>query len=181
LDLPDKIAVPLGKIDLRANIANVQNPFAPFALSIEIRVGDSVFRRLPTNIEIEAYAEILVAAKDLTMNAKIGESDVKLEKRRLEKPLTGYLRDSAKLRGIKLIKNLASGAEITSDAFISDVVIRSGDLVRIVGQAGKLQITVNGEARSNGKIGDRIAVKNSQSNSIIQATVVDEGLVKVFF
>ena len=102
---------------------------------------------------------MLVAAKNLETNAKITESDVQIEKRRLEKSLTSYLRDIEMLRGIKLIKNISIGAEITTDSVIAGVVVRSGDLVRIIGQSGKLQITVNGEARTSGKIGDRIAVK----------------------
>jgi flagella basal body P-ring formation protein FlgA len=182
LDLPEKIDVPVGKIDIRANASGIRNLFAPFALSIEIRVSDAVVRRFSANVEIEAFAEVLVAARDLSPDdSKIGERDVRLEKRRLEKPLAAYLRETEKLRGIKLIKNLASGAELTADSFVAGVVVRSGDLVRIVGQSGKLQIAVNGEARTSGKIGDRIAVKNSQSNQIVQATIVEEGTVRVSF
>ncbi len=181
LDVPEKIEVPLGKIEVRASISGIQNIFAPFSVSVEIRVNDAVFRRIPANIEIEAEGEVFVAARDLAINENIAETDVRLDKRRLVKPPINYLTDAEKLRGIRLIKNLAAGSELTTDTFVAGVVVRSGDAVRIVGQSGKLQITVSGIARTNGKIGDRISVKNSQSNAVIQATVVDEGLVKVFF
>jgi flagella basal body P-ring formation protein FlgA len=181
LDLPEKFDVPVGKVEFRTNISNIVNPFSPFALPVELRVNDKVFRRFAVNVELEAFAEILVADKDLAVNTKLSNANVRLEKRRLEKSPTNYLRDAEKLRGIYLIKHLPNGAEITTVSFASSIVIKSGDLVRIVGQSGKMQIIVNGEARTSGKIGDRIAVKNSQSNAIIQATVVDEGLVKLFF
>ncbi len=181
LDLPEKIDTPVGNVEIRTSLVNITNPFAPFSLPVELRVNDKLFRRFSVNIELEAVAEILVADHDLTVNSKLTQNDVRLEKRRLEKSLSNYLRDAEKLRGIYLIKNLANGAEITTDSFAAAVVIKSGDLVRIVGQSGKMQIIVNGEARASGKIGDRINVKNSQSNAIIQATVIDEGLVKVFF
>ncbi len=180
-DLPEKILVPLGKVEIRANLGGVRNLFAPFVVSIEIRVNDAVFRRVSANAEAEGFAEILVAEQQLNSNSKISASDVRLEKRRIEKPLVKYLRDAEELRGKILIKNVACDEEITSDSFISAVVIRNGDPVRIVGQSGKLQIIVNGEARAAGKIGDRIAVKNLQSNIILQAVVVDEGLVKINF
>lgn len=181
LDLPENVDVPIGNVELRTNFSNIVNPFSKFSLPIELRVNDKVFRRFSVNVELEAFAEILVADKDLALNTKLSKTDVRLEKRRLEKPLTNYLRDVEKLRGIALIKNLPNGAEITTDSFVASVVVKSGDLVRIVGESGKMQIIINGEARNSGKIGDRIAVKNLQSNAIIQATVVDEGLVKVFF
>ncbi len=181
LDLPENIDTPVGNVEIRTTLLNIANPFAPFSLPVEIRVNDKLFRRLAVNVELEAFAEILVAGSDLAVNSKLTQSDVRLEKRRLEKSLSNYLRDAEKLRGIFLIRNLSNGAEITTDSFAASVVIKSGDLVRIVGQSGKMQIIVNGEARTSGKIGDRIAVKNLQSNAIIQATVIDEGLVKVFF
>lgn len=181
LDVPEKIQVAVGKLEIRVNVSGVRNLFARFSLPIEIRVDNKTVRRLAATLEIEASAEVFVAAKDLSANAKIGETDVRLERRRLEKPLTNYLRETEKLRGAMLIKNVASGAEITTDFFIAGVVIKSGDSVRIEAQSGNLKITISGEARSSGKIGDRIAVKNLQSKAILQAVVMDEGLVKVIF
>ncbi len=181
VDLPEKIDAPLGKVEIRSNLAGVRNLFAPFSVAVEIRVNDAVFRRISVNAEIEASAEVFVAKKNLDAGAKISAADVRLEKRRIEKPLSFYLRDTEKLRGAKLIRNVAGGAEIVTDSLIAGVVIRAGDAVRIVGQSGKLEIIVNGEARGSGKIGDRIAVKNLQSNAFLQAVVVDEGLVKIFF
>ncbi len=181
LDLPSDIQISSGKVEVRANPINAGNFFLPFSVSLEIRVDEKIVRRASATVQVEASAEILVAAKDLISGAKIAESDVKKEIRRLEKPLNSYLRDASKLRGAILTNNLSGGAEITIDAVAAGYVIRGGDLVRIVGESGKMQIIINGEARSSGKIGDRIAVKNSQSGTILQAVVVDEGLVKVLF
>jgi len=181
LDLPENIQVAVGKVEIRTNISGIRNLFARFSLPVEIRVDSKTVRTFAAPLEIEAFAEIFVAAKDLSANAKISETDVRLEKRRLEKPITDYLRDTEKLRGAMLIKAVASGAEITTDSFVAAVVIKFGDSVRIEAQSGNLKIILNGEARSSGKIGDRISVKNLQSKAILQAVVVDEGLVKVIF
>lgn len=172
---------PVGTVEVRTSLREVANPFAPFALPVEIRIDDRVFRRTAVNVELEGFADILVASRDLSTNSGILPDDVRIERRRLERTPAYYLRDFEKLRGVKLIKNISSGSEITADSFVSAVVVRSGDLVKIVGQSGAMQITVSGEARTSGKIGDRIAVKNKQSNAIIQATVIDEGFVKIYF
>lgn len=181
LDVPEKIQVAVGKLEIRVNVSGVRNLFARFSLPVEIRVDDKTVRRLAATLEIEAYAEVFIAAKDLSANSKIAETDVRLERRRLEKPITNYLRETGKLRGAMLIKNIAVGAEITTDSFVARVVIKSGDSVRIEAQSGNLKIIVSGEARSSGKIGDRIAVKNSQSGAILQAVVLDENLVRIAF
>jgi flagella basal body P-ring formation protein FlgA len=180
-DAPDKILVPIGSFEIRVTSANVQNLFATFSLPIEIRVDNKVVRRLAINAEIEAFAEILVAAKDLAANTKVSESDVRIEKRRLEKPITNYLCETKNLRGAVLLKNVSSGTEITSNIIISSYVVKIGDSVQIEAQSGALKIIIKGEARASGKIGDRISVKNSQSGAILQAEVLDEGLVKINF
>ncbi len=181
IDLPEIIQVPKGAFEIRSNFATVQNFFLPFSVSVEIRVDGKVIRRLTANIVIEAFADVLIAVRDLPANIKISEADVRLENRRITKPLTNYLRETAQLRGLTAIKPISGGAEIMSDAFVAGVVIKNGDRVRVEAQSGKLKIIISGEARASGRIGDRIAVKNLQSGSILQAVVVDEGLVIVSF
>lgn len=181
LDVPPNLQIPLGKMEIRANAANIANFFAPFSVSLEIRVAELIVRRVSVTAQVEAAAEVLIAGKNFSPGDKITESDVRTETRRLEKPLNNYLRDAGKLRGAVLLKNLSAGAEITIDAIAAGYVVRAGDTVRIVGESGKTRIIVNGEARSSGRIGDRISVKNSQSGAILQAVVVDAGSVKILF
>jgi flagella basal body P-ring formation protein FlgA len=181
LDVPGRIQIPTGTLEIRVNVSGVHNLFARFPLPIEIRVSNKTIRTFAATVEVEAYADVFVAAKDLHANAKIGQADVRLEKRRLERPLTCYLRDVQQLRGGILLKDIRNGSEIMTDSFVAGVVIRFGDSLRVETRSGNLKIIIKGEARASGKIGDRIAVKNSQSGAILQAVVLDEGLVKVTF
>lgn len=181
LELPADFLAPKGSLEIRPNASANTNFFQPFSLPVEIRVDGKTWRRFSARVEIEAYAEILVAARDLAANSKLAETDVRFENRRLTKPLTNYLREMDKLRGLTLVKNIANGAEMTSDSFVSGVVVKAGDAVRIEAQSEKLKIVVSGEARASGRIGDRIAVKNLQSGAILQALVADEGLVRINF
>ncbi len=181
VETPANIEIPTGTVEISVNLANVRNYFSPFAAPIEIRLNNAVFRRLTATVEIEAFADVLIARRDLATNDKFDETDFTIENRRLRQSPDNYLRDASNLRGLKLIKNIRSGAEITKDSFVSAAVIKYGDAVRIVGQSGKLEISVTGEARASGKIGDRIAILNSQSKTTVQAVVVEAGLVKIVF
>lgn len=181
LDFPPNIALPSGEISVKADAKNVRNFFTPFSVAIEIRVDNIVSRRFSVTAQVEAFGEILVANRNLIANEKISENDFRLENRRFEKPLTNYFQKSDKLRGAVLLKNISEGTELTSDAFAAGVVIKNGDIVKIEGVSGKIKLIVSGEARASGKIGDRISVKNSQSGAILQATVIDEGLVRINF
>ncbi|MEZ5425369.1 MAG: flagellar basal body P-ring formation chaperone FlgA [Pyrinomonadaceae bacterium] len=181
LDLPDGIEVPVGEVEIIPSLNGVNNLFQPFSMPVEIRLNGKLFRRISITAEIEAWAKVLVADRELAPGTRIVPPDFRPEKVRLEKQISAYFTGSADLRGLQAIKTVAKNEPLTAGSVVSAVVIKSGDLVKITGQSGKMQIIVSGEARSSGRIGDRIAVKNTQSGNIIQATVIDEGLVKVYF
>lgn len=181
LDLPAKVEIPSGEVSVRADFGNAQNIFTPFSIALEIQVDKKVVRRVSVMMQIEAYADVLVAAKDLTIGGKVSASDVKIENLLLQKPLTNYLRNPETLRGLSLTKSLSAGTALTTDSIIAGAVIKIGDLVQVQAQSENLKIIINGEARANGKIGDRISVKNQASGAILQAIVMDEKTVKVNF
>jgi len=181
LDLPAQVEIPSGDVSVKADLGNSRNLFAPFSISLEIQADKKVVRRLSLMTQIEAYADVLVTTKDLTLGGKLSADDLKIENRRLEKPLTNYIRNAETLRGFNLTKNLSAGTALTTDTIVSAAVIKTGDSVQIQAQSDNLKIIINGEARANGKIGDRISVKNTQSGAILQAIVLDEKTVKVNF
>lgn len=181
IETPENILAPQGSIEIRPNFSAIQNHFQPFTLPLEIVVDGKIWRRLSASVEIEAFFDVLVAKQDLAANSNFSANDCVIAKRKINKPLSNYYRDTANLRGLTLVKNVSAGTEITSDLFVLSVVIKSGDAVRIEAQSGKLKIVVSGEARASGRIGDRIAVKNLQSGAVLQAFVVDEGLVRINF
>lgn len=181
LDLPENLEIPAGKIAVKAAAAAIVNFSAPFGVALEIRVDERVVKRLNATLQIEVSAPVFVAVKNLISGASLRETDVRVETRRLEKPLSNYLRDANDLRGAVMLKNLAAGAETTRDAVAAGIVVKNGDLIRIVGESGKFKISITGEARAAGRIGDRIAVKNLQSGATLQAVVIDEGVVQIRF
>lgn len=181
LEIPENIRVPAGKLEVRTSFSNIRNPFARFSLPVEIRVDDRLVRTFAAGVEVESFAEVLVAAKDMAVNSRIAEADVKFERRRLVKPLPNYLFDTARLRGAMLIRNVAAGTVITAETFAAAIVVKYGDTVSLQAVSGSIKLIIVAEARGSGKIGDRIAVKNLQSGAILQAVVTDEGHARVAF
>lgn len=181
LELPEGIQVPPGEVEIRPNFSGVGNLFQPFTLPLEVRVGGVVVRRLSANVEISATTEVLVAAKPLVKGAAVLPTDLRSERRAISRPPGNYLRDMAKVRGIVLLRDVAAGEVLSSDAFAARVVVKAGDSVRVEATSGKLKIVIAGEARASGRIGDRIAVKNLQSGAVLQAVITDEGIVSITF
>lgn len=181
LELPAKIEVRTGSVELRTSTLHVRNAFAPFSIAVEILVDGKVARRLQVPAQVEATAEVVVAANDLAEKTRIRPGTYRIETVRLDRDLNSYIFDPEQLRGVTLNRAVVSGQPITTDSFVPDIVVKRGDAVRIVGDSGRLKISLTGEARASGHVGDRILVKNLQSGTLLQAVVVDEGIVSVRF
>lgn len=179
VDVPADIAVPTGAIDVKATISGVRSLFEKFQVPVEVRIDGKIVRTFSATAEIAVFSEVLVAANDLAIDRRLTPGDVKLQKVRLEKPINSYLRDASVLRGVQMIKPLESGKPLSSDSFTAAIVVKLGDTVRIEAFSGRTKIIVIGEASANGRIGDRISVVNKQSKTVLQAFVVDEGVVRV--
>ena len=179
LDAPANITVPIGVLELAADWSGIRNVFAPFGLPVRVKVDGRSVRTIVVNAEIEAWANVLVAARDLAANSELSADDVCVERVRISRPLASYVRDQSKLLGTAATRDLRTGTELTADVLASVSVIKPGDPVRIEAGSGRLKLIVAGEARAAGRIGDRIAVKNKQSGAILQAIVLDRGKVRV--
>ena len=181
LDLPSRIEVPSGSVEVRASISGVRDLFVPFIAPIELWVDGRIVRRLSATAQVEAFAPIIVAGRDLAANSRVREEDIKYEVRRLERAASLYLRNAEQLRGVAVRRTVSHGEALTTDMLFAEIIVHVGDPVRIIGESGTLSIAVTGEARASGHVGDRIQVKNLQSGTLLQAIVVDEGLVRVRF
>ncbi len=181
LELPATVEAPAGQLEIRASAGQARDVFAPFTVFVELWQEGRVVKRFNATAQVEAFAPVLVAAREIAANTRLRQDSFKTEVKRLQRPLNHYVTDSERLRGMAVRRALARGEAITTDAINSEIVVRPGDQVRIIGQSGALQLIVTGEARAAGRIGDRIQVKNSQSGALLQAVVTDEGVVRIRF
>lgn len=181
LELPGSLEVATGALEVRASLNGVRDPFAPFFVSVEVLVDGRTARRLSVAAQVEAFAAVVVAARDIAAGERLRPGDLLVEPRRLERAPSLYLRDAEDARGSSARRTFARGEAVTRDALAAEIVVRPGDRLRVVGASGRLRVTVEGEARASGRVGDRIAVRNVESGIMLQAVVVDEGTVRVVF
>ena len=59
--------------------------------------------------------------------------------------------------------------------------IRKGQVVELVAKEGMMRITTKGQALQNGLVGEFISIRNLKSRKDIQAQILDENTVQVYF
>ena len=166
-------------------MVNVRDVFSPFTVFVEFWQEGRIVHRCNAVAQVEAHAPVVVAARELSAQTRLRADAITVEVRKLTRPLNNYVTNADYLRGMALRRAVGRGEIITREDLNSEIVVRSGDQVRIIGESGSgahaIQVFVTGEARSAGRIGDRIQVKNLQSGVMLQAVVTDEGVVRIRF
>ena len=155
-------------------------------------IGESVFnvkfydqgtfvRDLPIPVKMETALDVLVSAKPLSRETVLGPDDVKIVKKWYVRMPSSVLTDTEDAIGKILTQTIRANGEITKTMLKTPLMIRRGNIVKIIAESGSLAITTVGLSEDNGGRGDIVRVKNLSSNKIVYAKVVDQALVRVDF
>ena len=129
---------------------------------------------------LEALAEVVVATRALRRGDTIDADMLRLDKQRIDR-LNGPFFATADLLGKEVTRAVGAGQAIEQAHIGAPAVIHSGDLVRIYARKGALNISTQGQARTDGRLGETIQVKNITSNKLIHCRVDGPGTVSVEF
>jgi len=83
------------------------------------------------------------------------------------------------LLGMRLTRPMAKGAVILASHVKQPPLIKRGELVEIILEAGRLHLRAQGKAMRSAAKGERLLVKNLRSKQVIQATAENRGTVRV--
>ncbi|WP_347989017.1 flagellar basal body P-ring formation chaperone FlgA [Methylomonas sp. AM2-LC] len=137
--------------------------------------------KIYSSVIVKSYKEVLVLVRPLQRNAVIHAEDIVRENREISALSQGYLLDPLDVVNKQAARNLQIGTVLNGRSYQDLTLIKRGDRVTIqLGKSG-MSISMAGIAMMNGAKGDRINVKNTSSQKLIQAMVVDAAKVSVNF
>ncbi len=91
--------------------------------------------------------------------------------------------EAAGLMGRRARRAVAAGRLLEPDDVETEaqaaIVIQQNDLVHLLARVGPLQVKARGEAMQNGRAGQLIQVRNTDSKAIVTGRVVDRSTVEV--
>ena len=130
-----------------------------------------------TNIEVQE--KYLTSARQIKKNAVIQPEDVQVARRWVRTLSLRSISDPQNVVGKRLTVDIGPDREIKQSMVSEPIMIRRGEIVRIVLDGGQMALSTMGTAEENGADGQKIRVKNLSSQKVIMAEVVHKGLVKV--
>lgn len=155
-------------------------PGARIAARMTVGVGCAQPRwTLYVAVRVETELDVLVSRKAAPRGSALVAGDV--EKRRMRVPgfASSYVSDVAELAGRNLRQPVAPGTPLTAELLAADILVRRGQRVTLVANAGGVEVRAQGEAIGDASPAGRVRVLNLSSRRIIEGQVESRDRVRV--
>jgi flagellar basal body P-ring formation protein FlgA len=143
--------------------------------------GRKLVKEETVRVGIEVLTDVVVSKRELVKNREITGEDVCVQKKWLKRIPANVVTVLSDIVGKTLAFNVRPNSEITKNSIRTPLLIKRGNIVRIVFDNNLFSIATVGISEEDGARDKVIKVKNLSSNKIIYARVTGDSLVKVEF
>lgn len=179
--VPDDLSLPEGALrwELREN-ANTDY-LGNVSATLTFYVDSRMIRRVPVSARVSITREVLRAAKNIQRGNVIAKGDLEVVQETTIRRHGEALVNEKEALGKQASRNIRAGTTLTSAMVDYPPVVERGNPVIILAENDVLRITTRGEALEDGRLGERVRVKNLQSGKEFSSTVTAPGWVTVKF
>ena len=130
-------------------------------------------------VSVEVYDMVLVAERTLPRGTAVSAAQFHPVHRNVATLPSGYISDISQAAGMRLKRQIGSGAVLTPAVLEKPFAIHRGDQVTIMLNADGVQVRAAGRALTDASPGDRISARNLSSAKVVQGIAVGGGMVEV--
>ena len=145
----------------------------------DVKVDGHSEKTILCRANIVAYAEVVVASRDIPRGRPIGPYDVEFRSEPIDPAKQGLMLAPDEVIGLVARKTIFPGQPLTSRNTQLPIVIRRNQLVSVEIKAGALLARSQAVALMDASVGDFVRCKNIQSKQEIQGVVRRDGVVEV--
>ena len=180
--------IEVGKLDRRLKLPLCQTPLVANSVSGSQEIGSiSVGVRCngpkPWSVYIRAqiklFKKVLVLTESVARGQIITTNMVSLKKKDVSTLRQGYITSINEAIDHEAKRHLTAGTIITPRHFSIRKLIKRGQRVTIQAKTSGLNIKMTGHALMDGIAGQRIRVRNDNSQRIVEGVVTAQGIVQV--
>ncbi len=132
-----------------------------------------------TSTIIKLYQSIVVLAQPIQRGAILTREYLALERRDVSNLRDDFITQIEHAENKQVLRQLAMGTVLSPKNLVEPKLVKRKDAVVISSTSAGVSIKMKGIAMMDGTKGQRISVKNQNSGRIINATVIEPGLVSV--
>jgi flagella basal body P-ring formation protein FlgA len=173
--------LPAGVLEYELVVPGQWDGWSTTSFAVIARQGNRVVGNIMARVEIEALADMVVAARNIEPGTIISAADLVLRKQELAGTQGRFLARIEDVAGKKARSTIRPNLAVRPEQIEKVPLIKTGQMVTILVENERMRITVTGKAKSSGAEGDMITVQNLTSLKDIPARVKDASTVVVLF
>ena len=183
-------SITAGKIDSRLKFAQCSQPLElrstmnrniSKSWTIGIRCNDSVSWSLYLPVKAELTRKMLLSSTTITRGEIITADKIKLVEQPIKQNNQKHFSKPVYVIGRQARTTIRPDRVINSNMLQQAYLVKKREPVLIYAQNSKLRISMQGTALKNGRHNEIIKVRNNSSKKIIEALVIERGVVAVNF
>jgi flagella basal body P-ring formation protein FlgA len=147
--------------------------------SIGVRCNATDKWSIFTSVAIKTYQSVLVLLQPLQRGETITPQHLSLERRDVSSLRGDFISNIEQIQNKQAIRPMQSGTVLSMRNITEPKLVKRGDKITISSVVPDFAIRMNGLAMMDGVKGQSIKIKNQSSGRIINATVIEPGLVSV--
>jgi flagella basal body P-ring formation protein FlgA len=188
INLPGEYEVNLIPLDSRLNLPLCTEPLEIFTTNDLIKAGRTTIGvrcntekkwSIFTSAIIRTYQMVVVLSRPIQRGEIITRQHLAIEKREVSNLREDFVTQMEQVENKQAARQLDTGTILSLRNVVEPKLIKRGDRVVITTTKQDFSIRMNGIAMMDGTKGQLITVKNQNSGRIINATVIEPGLVAV--
>ncbi len=141
--------------------------------------SDTVQWSIYVPVEINIYQRVVTTTKPIARNQILGADDLDLREADISQLRGGYFFALDEVIGMVAKRNLIANKAIDSQQLKPPIMIKKGEAVILNASTSGLTVKMPGVALNDGRHGEQISVRNTQSKRIVDAKVIAPGQVAV--
>lgn len=178
VSMPGEIQISTGALQLLATELGSKGP-GRRAYGVDVVIDGVAEQKITVETSLDEWTEIPVASRTIPRGTVVEDGDLMMARLNTAQLPQDTRSTQEKIVGLEASGTIAAGDVFRANRLVIPPVITSGSRVTMRYQAGPLQITASGTALEDGAQGKSIRVRNEDSKRIINATVIEAGIVGV--
>lgn len=175
------LVVPAGTVSYKVKFPDKLMVSNKIPVAVSVFVDDAYYRKIWATLKAEVLQDAVVLKHAMRRNQRITREDVEWVPMNVADLPQNAITPDQDVIGQRVTKSLLSGTVLRTDTVELPPLVKRGDVVILKAASGTLQVTALGQAKSNGKQGERIKIVNIDTNKLLYGYVVDAKTVQVIF
>ncbi len=180
----------LGHLDTRLRLHQCAKPLTAFWPNGSSSVGRGVVGvkceadkpwKMYVQVNLHVFKNVAVIKHPKIRGEVLFNEDIAYKRMDISRLGDRFLIDVEPILGYELKRSVNPGTVLHSRLFAVPKIIKRGERVVILAQAGGIEVKMNGRALSDGVRGSVIKVKNLSSSRVVEGEVIGKGTVKIRF